>query len=40
MEANGYRIAGPVPRGFPRVPFPLAGEDAVMEIQFPVTKAA
>ena len=41
MEANGYAIAGPTPRSFSRAADPAAGEDeAVVEIQFPVTKAA
>ena len=41
MEANGYRITGRTREVFLELPF-QAGEpdDTVMEIQFPVTKAA
>jgi DNA-binding transcriptional MerR regulator len=41
MEANGYRIDGPCREVFLETPFAeSAKEDAVMEIQFPVRKAA
>lgn len=41
MEANGYRISGPCREVFLEVPFQKPGqEDVVIEIQFPVTKAA
>ena len=41
MEANGYSIAGPSRELFLELPFQLPGqEDTVMEIQFPVTRAA
>jgi effector-binding domain-containing protein len=41
MEANDYRIAGPCREVFLEVPFQTSGpEDPLMEIQFPVTKAA
>lgn len=41
MEANAYRIAGPCREVFLEVPFQTPGpEDPLMEIQFPVTKAA
>ena len=41
MEANGYRIAGPSREVFLELPFQKPDqEDTVMEIQFPVTKAA
>jgi DNA-binding transcriptional MerR regulator len=41
MEANGYRVIGPCREVFLEIPFQKPGEeDVVMEIQFPVTKAA
>lgn len=41
VEANGYRIAGPCREVFLEVPFQQPGqENAVVEIQFPITKAA
>ena len=41
MEANGYAIAGPTREVFLELPIQRPGEDeAVVEIQFPVTKAA
>jgi DNA-binding transcriptional MerR regulator len=41
MEANGYAIAGPSREIFLELPFQRPEqEDAVMEIQFPVTKPA
>ena len=41
MDANGYRIAGPGRELFLELPFQRPEpEDVVMEIQFPVTKAA
>ena len=41
MEANRYRIAGPCREIFLETPFQTPGDDhAVIEIQFPVTKAA
>lgn len=41
MEANGYTVTGPCREVFIEVPFQKPGqEDVVMEIQFPVTKAA
>jgi DNA-binding transcriptional MerR regulator len=41
MEANGFQIAGPSRELFLQPPFHNpAQEDVVMEIQFPVTKAA
>lgn len=41
MEANGFQIAGPSREVFLELPFQAADrEDAVVEIQFPVTKAA
>jgi DNA-binding transcriptional MerR regulator len=41
MEANGFRIAGPSREVFLALPFQRPDqEDAVVEIQFPVTKAA
>jgi len=41
MEANGYTVAGPCREVFLELPFqPPDEEHAVMEIQFPVAKAA
>jgi DNA-binding transcriptional MerR regulator len=41
MEANGFQIAGPSREVFLELPFQAADrEDAVVEIQFPVTKGA
>jgi DNA-binding transcriptional MerR regulator len=41
MEANGFQIAGPSREIFLQLPTdPSGGEDAVVEVQFPVTKAA
>jgi DNA-binding transcriptional MerR regulator len=41
MEANGYQIAGPCREVFLDMPFQTPGqEDPVIEIQFPVSKAA
>jgi DNA-binding transcriptional MerR regulator len=41
MEANGFHIAGPSREVFLELPFQAADrEDAVVEIQFPVTKVA
>ena len=41
MEANGFQIAGPSREIFLELPTdPSGGEDAVVEVQFPVTKAA
>ena len=41
MEANGYRIAGPCREAFLERPFANpASDEVVMEIQFPVRKAA
>lgn len=40
MEANGYRVAGPCREVFLDLPFRAADADPVMEIQFPVAKAA
>jgi DNA-binding transcriptional MerR regulator/effector-binding domain-containing protein len=41
MEANGYRVCGPCREVFLDVPFQTPQQqDLVMEIQFPVTKAA
>ena len=41
MEANGFQIAGPSREVFLQLPNdPSGGEDAVVEVQFPVTKAA
>jgi effector-binding domain-containing protein len=41
MEANGFQIAGPSREVFLELPFqPADREDAVVEIQFPVTKVA
>jgi len=41
MEANGYHVSGPCREVFIEVPFQKPGqENVVMEIQFPVTKAA
>jgi DNA-binding transcriptional MerR regulator len=41
MEANGYHICGPCREVFLEAPFQKPGqEDVVIEIQFPVTKAA
>ena len=41
MEANGYAIAGPTREVFLELPIQRPGEDeTVVEIQFPVTKAA
>jgi DNA-binding transcriptional MerR regulator len=40
MEANGYGVAGPCREVFLDGVFASAEADAVMEIQFPVTKAA
>jgi DNA-binding transcriptional MerR regulator len=41
MEANSFQIAGPSREVFLQLPSdPAAGEDAIVEVQFPVTKAA
>jgi DNA-binding transcriptional MerR regulator len=41
MEANGLQIAGPSREVFLELPGnPAGGEDAIVEVQFPVTKAA
>jgi DNA-binding transcriptional MerR regulator len=41
MEANGYQIAGPCREVFLDMPFQTPGqEDPIIEIQFPVSKAA
>ena len=40
MEANGYSVAGPCREVFLEGVFHSADADSVMEIQFPVTKAA
>jgi DNA-binding transcriptional MerR regulator len=41
MEANGFQIAGPSREIFLQLPTdPSGGEDAVVEVQFPVIKAA
>ena len=40
MDANGYRIAGPSREVFLQEPFEKDGDETIVEIQFPVTKAA
>ena len=41
MEANSFQIAGPSREVFLQLPSnPSGKEDAVVEVQFPVTKAA
>jgi DNA-binding transcriptional MerR regulator len=41
MEANGYQVVGPCREVFLELPFQKPGqEEVVMEIQFPVTRAA